>query len=123
MYRFQMIVCYCVLGWLSNHACSQEQQESNAEKAFQQLAERYQVKFKKFAEEMNKFDESKFDERSALLFLRNHPACSMVDEFLELEAKNRGTKVGFSCLYHLVAAAGPFSTDGLEVTRENKRLC
>ena len=116
-----MIVCCCVLVWLSNHASSQEQQESNAEKAFQQLTERYKARFKKFAEEMNKVDESKFDERSALLFLRNHPACSMVDDFLELEAENRGTKVGFSCLYHLVAAAGPFGTDEAEVTKGKQR--
>lgn len=44
------------------------------------------------------------------------PEASMVDDFLNLESNNRGTRVGFSCLFQLVVQAGRFSQVDFKAT-------
>lgn len=49
------------------------------------------------------------------------PAMSMADDFLDLESRERGSKVGFSCLYHLVMQAGRYSQHELKVTKAKRK--
>ncbi len=50
-------------------------------------------------------------------FVEGHPMNTMVSDFLALENESRGTKVGFSCLYHLVLAAGSVGDTDYPVTK------
>ena len=68
---------------------------------FEELAARYDTLSEQYWAHTRKEGE---DETKR--FLEKAPMNTTVSDFLELEEQSRGTAVGFSCLYHLVRAAG-----------------
>lgn len=71
------------------------------EQQFLELAQKYKTEYQKY------YEQSALKDKDPLQrYLSENPANTLVDDFLKLEEDSRGTKVGFSCLYHLVVQAG-----------------
>jgi hypothetical protein len=79
---------------------------------FEELATRY-----KTLQEQFYAHEPKEGEDGLRRFLENHPMNTMVSDFLTPEQQSRGTQIGFSCLYHLVLAAGSVGDADYPVTK------
>lgn len=85
---------------------------TDAKSRFGELATRY-----KTLQEQFYAHEPKEGEDGLRRFLENHPMNTMVSDFLALEQQSRGTQIGFSCLYHLVLAAGSVGDADYPVTK------
>lgn len=69
---------------------------------FAALADRYVIERDRFYREVENVTDPDARIRA---FAEHDPANTMFNEFLDLERGHRGTKVGFSALYHLVSVA------------------
>ena len=91
---------------------SQETSNIDPKSRFEELATRYNTLQEQFyAHEPHE------DEDGLKRFLEHHPMNTMVADFLTLEQQSRGTRTGFSCLYHLVLTAGKVSDANYPVTK------
>lgn len=90
---------------------SQETSNIDPKSRFEEMATRYNNLQEQFYAH-----EPKEGEDWLKRFLENHPMNTMVGDFLTLEQQSRGADVGFSCLYHLVSAAGSVSDSDYPVT-------
>ncbi|QDV46722.1 Thiol-disulfide oxidoreductase ResA [Stieleria neptunia] len=91
---------------------SQETSSIDPKSRFEELATRYNTLQEQFYAH-----EPQEDEDGLKRFLENHPMNTMVADFLTLEQQSRGTRIGFSCLYHLVLEAGSVSDADFPVTK------
>ena len=98
-----------------NKHMNQEAIQEIQEKQFVALKEKFKTASKSWREKYAIVRENE-PQKVAMLF-KSHPYNSMAKEFLDLEAKTRGTKIGFSCLYHLVIQAGSVADSTWEVTK------
>ena len=98
-------------GQQDNLLANQEKTQNNQDR-FEELAKRYKSFQEKYYAEKPDQNEDQFKR-----FLQQHPMNSMVQEFLALERQSRGSKTGFSCLYHLVLSAGSVSGVDYPVTK------
>lgn len=71
--------------------------QGNAE--FEELVARYTVLQEEFYA-----DQPRSGDDRQKRFLELHPVNTMVGDFLALERQSRGSRIGFSCLYHLVVS-------------------
>jgi peroxiredoxin len=77
--------------------------QSTGEAEFKALRDRFVAETEQYDAAIRRLTTD--DERST--FAREHyPGNTLVGEFVALEEQRRGTRVGFSALYHLVAQAG-----------------
>ncbi|HBE67080.1 MAG TPA: hypothetical protein DDW52_02925 [Planctomycetaceae bacterium] len=86
---------------------------NDASDRFEELVKRY----KALQERFFALSSSGEDVDGLSRFLKHHPMNTMVDDFLKLEQESRGTKVGFSCLYHLVLAGASVGEPGYPVSK------
>lgn len=103
--RSFFVACFI---FLSGSACLSD----DARLRFDELVTRYNALEKQFYAQ-----EPAETEDGIKRFLTHHPMNTMVGDFIALEQQARGTEVGFSCLYHLVAAASSVGDPEYPVTR------
>ena len=82
------------------------------EEMFEGLAIRYRS-----LQEQYYAHETQVGEDGLKRFIEYHPMNSMTSDFLTLEQQARGTRIGFSCLYHLVLVAGGVGDTNYPVTQ------